>query len=45
MSINQKHLRALATEIFKTLSDINPDLMKPYFKIKKCLIIYEMNMP
>ena len=45
VSIDQKHLRALATEIYETLSDINPDLMKPYFKIKKCLIIYEMNMP
>ena len=35
MSIHQKHLRALATEIYKSLADINPDFMKPYFKIKE----------
>ena len=35
MSIQQKHLRALATEIYKSLADINPDFMKPYFKIKE----------
>ena len=35
MSIHQKHLRALATEIYKSLADINPDFMKPYFKIKQ----------
>ena len=34
MSIHQKHLRALATEIYKSLADINPDFIKPYFKIK-----------
>ena len=33
--IHQKHLRALATEIYKSLADINPDFMKPYFKIKE----------
>ena len=33
--IHQKHLRALATEIYKSLADIHPDFMKPYFKIKK----------
>ena len=35
VSIHQKHLRALATEIYKSLADINPDFMKPYFKIKE----------
>ena len=35
MSIHQKHLRALSTEIYKSLADINPDFMKPYFKIKE----------
>ena len=34
VSIHQKHLRALATEIYKSLPDINPDFMKPHFKIK-----------
>ena len=33
--IHQKHLRALATEIEKSLADIHPDIMKPHFKIKK----------
>ena len=33
--VHQKHLRALATEIYKSLADINPDFMKPYFKIKE----------
>ena len=35
VSIHQKHLRALATEIYKSLADLNPDFMKPYFKIKE----------
>ena len=35
VSIHKKHLRALATEIYKSLADINPDFMKPYFKIKE----------
>ena len=34
MSIHQKHLRALATKIHKKLADINPDFMKPRFKIE-----------
>ena len=33
--IHHKHLRALATEIYKSLADINPDFIKPYFKIKE----------
>ena len=35
VSIHEKHLRALATEIYKYLADINPNFMKPYFKIKE----------
>ena len=33
--MHQKHLRTLATEIYKSLTDINPDFMKPYFIIKE----------
>ena len=33
--IDQKHLPTLATEICKCLSDINPDFMKPYFRVKE----------
>ena len=32
VSIHQKHLRTLATQIYKSLADINPDFMKTYFK-------------
>ena len=35
MLIHQKHLRILATRIFKSLTDINPDFMKSYFTTKK----------
>ena len=35
VSIHQKHLRTLATEIYKSLADINLDFMKPYFKTKE----------
>ena len=35
--IHQKHVRALATEIYKSSSDINPDFMKPYFIIKEMI--------
>ena len=35
VSIHQKHLHALATEIFKRLTDINPDFIKPLFKIEE----------
>ena len=35
VSIHQKHLRALAAEIYKSLADKNPDFMKPYFIIKE----------
>ena len=33
-SIHQKQLRTLATEIYKSLTDLNPDFMKSYFPIK-----------
>ena len=35
VSIHQKQLRALATEIYKSLTDVNPDFMKNYFSIKE----------
>ena len=34
VSIHQKQLRALATEIYKSLTDTNPEFMKDYFSIK-----------
>ena len=35
VSLHQKHLRALASEIYKSLADINPDFMKLCFIITK----------
>ena len=35
VSIHQKHLRTLATEVFKSLADMNPDFMKSYLTIKE----------
>ena len=35
VSIHQKQLRTLATEIYKSLTDVNPDFMKNYFSIKE----------
>ena len=35
VSIHQKQLRILATEVFKSLADINPDFMKSYFTRKE----------
>ena len=35
VSIHQKQLRLLATEVFKSLADLNPDFMKSYFTIKE----------
>ena len=37
VSIYQKQLRILDTEVFKSLADINPDFMKLYFAIKEIL--------
>ena len=39
VSIHQKQLRILATEVFKSLADINPDFMKSYFTIKETLLL------
>ena len=35
VSIHKKQLRILATEVFKSLADINSDFMKSYFTIKE----------
>ena len=35
VSIHQKQLRILATEVFKSSANINPDFMKSYFTIKE----------
>ena len=35
VSILQKQLRTLATEIYKSVTDENPDFMKNYFSIKE----------
>ena len=35
VSIHQKQLRILATEVFKSLAELNPDFMKSYFTIKE----------
>ena len=35
VSIHQKQLRILATEVFKSSADLNPDFMKSYFTIKE----------
>ena len=35
MPINQEHVRALATDMCKSLAGINPDFIKPYFIIKE----------
>ena len=35
ISIYQKQLRLLATEIYKSLTDVNSDFMKNYFSIKE----------
>ena len=35
VSIHEKQLHTLATEIYKSLTDVNPDFMKNYFSIKE----------
>ena len=42
VSIYQKHLRDLVTKMYKSLEDINPDFMKPYFIIKKKKMPYNL---
>ena len=44
VSIHQKQLRILATEVFKSLADLNPDFMKSYFTIKEYPTAYEMEI-
>ena len=44
VSIHQKQLCILATEIFKSLADLNPDFMKSYFTIKEYPTAYEMEI-
>ena len=34
-SVHQKRLLILATEVFKSLADINPDFMKSYFTVRE----------
>ena len=45
VSIHQKHLRALATEIYKSLADINPFYKTIFYNKRNPLIIYEMDVP
>ena len=40
VSIYQTYLRALATEVHKSLADINPEFMKPCFIIKEMPFSY-----
>ena len=34
ISIHQKHLKHLATEVYKSLTNLNPEFMWPFFKNK-----------
>ena len=34
VSIHQKQLRQLATEIYKSLTDLSPEFIKPFFTVK-----------
>ena len=35
VSIHQKQLRQLATEIYKSLTDLSPEFIKPFLTVKK----------
>ena len=35
MSVYQKHLRQLTSEIYKSLTDLSPVFIKPFFTIKE----------
>ena len=35
MSIHQKLLRHLTTEIYKSLTDLSPEFIKPFFTVKE----------
>ena len=41
VSIHIKQFHTLATEIYKTLTDKNPDFIKTIFQLKKYLIAYK----
>ena len=47
VSIHQKYLRALTTEIYKSLADINPfyKTITIFYNKRNPLIIYEMDVP
>ena len=35
VSIHQKQLGQLTTEIYKTLTDLSPEFIKPFFTVKE----------
>ena len=35
VSIHQKRLRQLTTEIYKSLTDLSPEFIKPFFTVKE----------
>ena len=35
VSIHQKQLRQLTTEIYKSLTDLSPGFIKPFFTVKE----------
>ena len=35
ISIHQKQLRQLTTEIYKRLTDLSPEFIKPFFTVKE----------
>ena len=37
VSIHQKRLRQLTTEIYKSLTDLSPEFIKPFFTVKELL--------
>ena len=37
VSIHQKQLRQLTTEIYKSLTDLSPEYIKPFFAVKELL--------
>ena len=38
VSIHQKQLRQLTTEIYKSLTDLSPEFIKPFFHIERTII-------
>ena len=35
VSVHQKQLRQLTTEIYKSLTDLSPEFIKPFFTVKE----------